>query len=281
MTKSEILPRVKLDEALIERMKTVLGDDGDVFAWLWAEYLHLRTCFNDLKNGFGGDAPPMIQVWAISKEFENRYRNLLIEAIVLAACRLTDKRTVARKKTISIAVLPEWFAQEPKLKKEMKRLINTATTATEALRTWRNRQLAHTDKERERTPVSGDETEAAVDALHEALAFVWRQRLNEDPNLPHPRPTSAAIGEHLSRMHERMAEFEAWLMEAAGHDTQDDIHGAASAVRRLAVGPEDEAANTGDEADPVVEFLKGAREARKIAGRTAGIRAADAQQQST
>ena len=59
MTKTEVLPLVKLDETLLRRIKTFLGDDdGDLFARLWAEYLHLRMCFNDLKNGFGfgGDA---------------------------------------------------------------------------------------------------------------------------------------------------------------------------------------------------------------------------------
>ena len=189
MTKTEILPRVKLDEAVIERIKRGLGDDdGDVFACLWVEYLHLRMCFHDLKNGFGGDNPPMIPVWAAAQEFEKRYRNLLVEAIVLAACRLTDNHTVGGKKTISISVLPGWFAHEPNLKKEMKRLVDTATTANEpkALRTWRNRQLAHTAKDRKRTPVSGDETEAVVDSIREALAFVWNRRLNEESRAPAP-----------------------------------------------------------------------------------------------
>ena len=119
--------------------------------------------------------------------------------------------------------------------------------------------------------MSGDETEAAVDALNKVLAFVWHQRFKKDPELPNPEPTSAALGEYLSRMHERMAKFEAWLLKAAGHDTQDDIHSAAAAVRRLAVGPEAEVADSGDDSDPVVEFLKGARNVRKIASRTAGI----------
>ena len=270
MTTSEIFPRVKLDDALIKRIKTFLGDDGDLFARLWAEYLHLRMCFNDLKNGFGGDAPPMIPVWAVATEFQNRYRNLLIEAIVLAACRLTDKT----KKTVSIKALPRFFTDEPDLKMEIDQLVRTATTANETLRAWRNWQLAHTAKERERTGVSGDEAEAAVDAIHEALAFVWRRRFNEDPELPHPRPASAALGEHLSHMHERTAAFEAWLLEAAGHDDGDDIPGAAAAVRRLAGRPETEATNPRDEPDPVVEFLTGAREVRKMADRIARMRAA-------
>ena len=269
MTKTEILPRVKLDETLIERTKMCLGDDdGDLFARLWAEYLHLRMCFNDLKNGFGGDAPPMIPVWAVATEFQNRYRNLLVEAIGLAACRLTDNG----KKKISIKALPRLFSDEPDLKSEIDRLVRTATTANEALRTWRNWQLAHTVKENERPAVSGDEAEFAVDAIHEALAFVWRRRFNEDPELPHSRPASAALGEHLSRMHERTAAFEAWLLEAVGHHDGDDIPGAAAAVRRLAGRPEAQAADPGDEPDPVVEFLKGAREVRKIAGRTAHMR---------
>ena len=65
-------------------------------------------------------------------------------------------------------------------------------------------------------------------------------------------------------------------MEAAGHDDGDDIPGAAAAVRRLTGRPEAEAANPGDDPDPVVEFLKGARQARKIAGRIAHMRAAEA-----
>ena len=273
MTKTEILPRVKLDEAVIERIKRELGDDhGDIFACLWAEYLHLRMCFHDLKNGFGGDNPPMIPVWAVAQEFEKRYRNLLVEAIVLAACRLTD---VGGKKANSISVLPGWFAHEPNLKKEMKRLVDTATTANEALRTWRNRQLAHTAKDRKRTPVSGDETEAAVDSIREALAFVWNRRLNEDPELPHLRPASTALGEHLSRMHERMTAFEAWLLKMASHDDVDDIPGGAAAVRHLTGRPQTSPADPGDEPDPVVEFLKGAREARKIAGRIAHLRAGE------
>ncbi len=273
MTKTEIFPRVKLDEALLKKIKTFLGDeDGDLFAWLWAEYLHLRMCFHDLKNGFGGDDPPMIPVWAVATEFQNRYRNLLVEAIVLAACRLTDNT----KRTVTIKALPRLFADEPDLKMEIERLVRTATAANEALRTWRNRQLAHTAKAKERTAVSGDEAEAAVDSLHEALTFVWHRRLNEDPELPHPRPASTALGEHLSRMHERTAAFEAWLLEAAGHDDGDDIPGAAAAVRRLTGRPEAEAANPGDDPDPVVEFLKGARQARKIAGRIAHMRAAEA-----
>lgn len=229
-------------------------------------------CFNDLKNGFGGDDPPMIQVWAVAPEFEKRYRNLLVEAIVLAACRLTDKRTVAGKKTISISVLPEWFAHEPNLKKEMTRLIDTATTAGgNALRPWRNWQLAHTAEARERPSVCGNDAEAVVDAIQEALAFVWRRWLKGVPELP-DRPASASIGEHLSRMHKRMAGFETWLMEATGHDTQDGIHGATAAVRHLAGGPEAEAADPGDEPDPVVEFIKGAREAREIADRITGMK---------
>ena len=278
MTKIEILPRVKLDESVIERIKKGFGDDdGDVFAGLWAEYLHLRMCFNDLKNGFGGDNPPMIPVWAVAPEFEKRYRNLLVEAIVLTACRLTDNPTVGGKKTISISVLPGWFAHEPNLKKEMKRLVDTATTANEpkALRTWRNRQLAHTAKDRKRTLVSGDETEAAVDSIAEALAFVWNRRLNEDPELPHLRPASTALGEHLSRMYERTTAFESWLLKVASHEDVDDIPGVAAAVRRLTGRAETEAADPGDEPDPVVEFLKGAREARKIADRIEHVRADD------
>lgn len=271
MTTSEIFPRVKLDEALIKRINTFLGDDdGDLFARLWAEYLHLRMCFNDLKYGFGGDDPPMIPVRAVATEFQNRYRNLLIEAIVLAACRLTDNT----KKTVSIKALSRLFADKPNVKMEIDQLVRTATTANETLCTWRNWQLAHTAKKRERTAVSGDEAEAAVDAIHEALAFVWCRRFNEDPELPRPRPASAALGEHLSHMHERTAAFEAWLLEAAGHDDGDDIPGAAAAVRRLGGGPETEATNPRDQPDPVVEFLKGAREARKMAGRTARMRAA-------
>lgn len=267
MTTSELSPRVKLDDALLERIKTVLGDDDDVFAWLWAEYLHLRMCFNDLKNGFGGDAPPMIHLWAVSPEFEKRYRNLLVEEIVLAACRLTDNETVSGHKTISISMLPEWFAHEPNLKNEMKRLVKIAADESKALRTWRNRQLAHTAKKRERAPVSGDETEATVDALHAALAFVWRQRFNEEPEAPQPRPASAALGEHLSRMHERTVKFAAWLLDVAGHDAGDDIYDMAAAVRRLAAGSEAEAADARNDSDPVVEFFEGAREAREVTDR--------------
>ena len=279
MTKSEICPRTKLDEALIEHIKTVLGEkNGDAFARLWAEYLHLQMRFNDLKNGFGGDDPPMIQLWAICPEFEKQYRNMLIETIVLAACRLTDKRTVAGKKTISISVLQEWFAKEPNLK-NLKRLISTATTLTKtALRTWRNSQLAHTAEERERPAVSGNDVEAAVKALHKVLAFVWEKQLNRVPEVPRPRPTSATLGEHLSLMHKRTANFEAWLMKAAKHDTPSDIYDATAAVRRLAIGLDASAVNPGNEEDPVVEFLMGAHEAReiadKIARQTASIRAA-------
>ena len=277
MTKIEILPRVRLDETLLERTRTCLGDDdGDLFARLWAEYLHLRMCFNDLKNGFGGDAPPMIPVWAVATEFQIRYRNLLVEAIGLAACRLTDNT----KKTVSIKALRRLFANEPDLKMEIDRLVRTATTANAGLRTWRNRQLAHTAKERGRTAVSGDEAEVAVDAIHEALAFVWRRRFNEEPDIPNPRPASAALGEHLSRMHERTVAFEAWLLEAAGYHDGDDIPGAAAAVRSLAGGPEAEPTDPGDEPDPVVEFLHGAREAREITGRIARVRVADPAHQS-
>ena len=275
MSTSEIFPRVKLDDALIERIKTVLGDDdGDAFAWLWAEYLHLRMCFNDLKMGFGGDDPPMIHLWAVSPEFENRYRNLLVEAIVLAACRLTDNDTVSCQKRISISVLPEWFAHEPNLKNEMKRLVKIASDP-KALRTWRNRHLAHTADKRERTRVSGNEVEAAVDALHAALAFVWRERFKEEPEAPQPRPASGALGEHLSRMHDRAVKFAAWLLDAAGHDAGDDIHDAAAAVRRLAAGSEAEAADPGNESDPVVEFLEGAREARKVMNRIGDLEDSD------
>ena len=279
MAKTEMPPRVKLDDSVIERMKGGLGDDdADVFAYLWAEYLHLRMCFNDLKNGFGGDKPPMIPVWTVAPEFEKRYRNLLVESIVLAACRLTDKQTVGGKGTITIALLPGWFAHEPKLKTEMKRLVDTATTANEpkALRTWRNRQLAHTAKDRKRTPVSGDETEAAIDSIREALCFVWERRLKEGPELPHLRPASMALGEHLSRLHERTAAFGTWLMDAAGHDDGEDIPGAAAAVRRFAGRPEAEIADPEAEPDPVEEFLKGTREARKIAGTIARMRATKA-----
>ena len=235
-------------------------------------------CFNDLKNGFGGDNPPMIPVWAVAPEFEKRYRNLLVEAIVLTAGRLTDNPTVRGKKTISISVLPGLFAHEPNLKKEIKRLVDTATTATEtkALRTWRHRQLAHTAKERERPAVSGDEVQAAVNAIHGALAFVWHQRFTEEPELPRPRPASAALGEYLSLMCERTTAFESWLLKVASHDDVDDIPGVAAAVRRLTGRAETEAADPGDEPDPVVEFLKGAREARKIADRIEHVRADEA-----
>ena len=156
MSTDEPLSRVKLDDALISRLRTVLGDDnGDAFALLWAEYLHLRMCFNDLKNGFGGDDPPMIQVWAISQQFADRYWTLLLEETVLSVCRLTDKRRVSGKKTTSISVLPEWFAAEPGVKNEVEQLVNTAKTAAEVLRIWRNTQLAHTAEKRERPPVTG------------------------------------------------------------------------------------------------------------------------------
>ena len=209
MKESEIGPRVKLPETLIETLNEDLGKEkGDQFAWLWAEYLHVRMCVDDLKNGFGGDKPPMNVIWGIAPEFAKRYRNLLIEAIVLGACRLTDKHKVSGKETISIAVLPKWFTNKPELKEEMERLVETANEQ-EKLRTWRHRQLAHTARERERPPVTGEEAEASVNRIHKALAFVWQQRLGKDPELPHPRPTSAAHGEHLSRMHERTASFEA------------------------------------------------------------------------
>ena len=269
---TEILPRVNLNDALLERFKRALGDDrGDLFARLWTEHLHLRMCFNDLKNGFGGEDPPMIPVWAVAPEFHTRYRNLLLEAIVLAASRLTDKS----RGTVRLQVLPRWFADEPDLKMEIDQLVRNATTATAALRTWRHRQLAHTAKARERPAVSGDETEAAVDAIHEALAFVWRRRFNEEPEPPQPYPASAALGEHLSHMHETLTAFEAWLLKKAGHGDVDDIPGAAAAVRRLAGAPEMEAVHfSGDSRDPVVEFLSVAREARQLAGRTARTRAA-------
>ena len=261
---------MKIDDTLIERFTTVLGDDnGDIFASLWAEYLYLRMCCNDLKNGFGGDAPPMMHLWAVSPNFENRYRNLLIEAIVLAACRLTDKTTVSGHKTISISVLPQWFAHEPSLKNEMKRLVKIATAKSKALRAWRNRDLAHTDENRERPPVSGDETEAAVNALHATLAFVWRHRLIKEPEAVPSRPASAALGQHLSRMHEREIKFAAWLLDVTGHDATDDIHDVATTVRRLAAVSNAEATNTGNEPDPVVQFLEGAQEAREVTDRIA------------
>ena len=268
MTRSEILPRANIGDAQIERIKRILGSDhGDVFARLWAEYLYLRMCFNDLKNGFKGEDPPMIPVWAVAAEFQKRYRNLLVETIVMTACRLTDHR----KGTVSIKALPRLFAGEQReLKTEVRQLVRTATTASEALRLWRNRQLAHTAKEKDRTAVSGDEAEAAVDAIHEALAFVWRRRLGEDnPEEPRPRPASAPLGEHLSCVHERMAAFAEWLLATAGHDDRNDILGAAAAVRRIAGGAGSEAADAGDESDPVVGFLMSAQEARDIISRIA------------
>ena len=274
MSTDEPLSRVKLDDALISRLRTVLGDDnGDAFALLWAEYLHLRMCFNDLKNGFGGDDPPMIQVWAISQQFADRYWTLLLEETVLSVCRLTDKRRVSGKKTTSISVLPEWFAAEPGVKNEVEQLVNTAKTAAEVLRIWRNTQLAHTAEKRERPPVTGDETEAAVGAIHEALAFVWHRRLYSEPELPHPTPATAALGEHLAHMHETTTTVAAWLLEAAGHDDSDDIPGAAAAMKRLTGGAETKVTGPRQESDPIVEFLAAAREARKIIDRTARVRA--------
>ena len=274
MIKTEkILPRVKLGEPLIGRIKKVLGDDnGGRFERLWAEYHHLRVCFNDLKNGFGGADPPMLQVWAVEPKFDGRYRNLLVGEIVAAASRLTDNT----KNAVSInKVLPRLFRNQPDhLKTEMDRLVRAATDATRPLREWRNKQMAHTATETERTSVSGDETENAIGAIGEALLFVWHQRLNVDNCNYTLAPLSVAtadLGEHLSIMHERTIAFETWLLRAAGHHAADDIPGAVAAVRRLA-GRREPEATPRDESDPVVEFLKGAEKARAIASKIADMR---------
>ena len=209
-------------DRLTRLYKQKLGEErGNYFKKLWNDFCHLRRLFDSLKDGFGGDDPPMISVWVVSPQFRDHYWKLLVEGIVLSACRLLEKPDTDGKKNVTIRTIPEWF-DEDKPKEDINNLVNTVAGnhTVAALREWRDKELAHTaageetQNPRRRRPI-GNEVEAVLDKIYAVLA----RTIHGDRDLAPGR-------RHRNRTRSRTTGNEQW---AAAGTSQPRVAGWLSA----------------------------------------------------
>ena len=233
--KTRIRPRSNISECDRKTIYAGLGDEkGRVFEILWGEWLRLKTTFNDLKLGFGGDDPPMMQVRAVAAAFGDRCQDLHIEAVVMGTCRLTDRVNPGRSDDVSIGVLPGWFSDMPDKEDKACALVCAADNAARrGLRHWRNKQLAHLTSAKTRPEVIGDDVENAVDAIHAALDFVWTEEIKHKPQLPQEISSAMLLSSHLLTAHRAVIDFETTLLKAAEYQKNDETETKEDAIRRL------------------------------------------------
>ena len=184
---------IPVSEAVKQEYQKKLGDEfGAVFYEIsndWASALvrlkEYRVLFSDqetvkLLNAAGGAF-----MWDIQQ--------ILWQDLLLHVTRLTDAAKMGRHENLSVRALPpfcerpELQAKYPELHTTVQGLVETAITAAENPRDWRNRRISHTDRElaldpeaESLAPTSLRQVQAALDAVHAVIRAIANRVLEHD-----------------------------------------------------------------------------------------------------
>ena len=109
---------------------------------------------------------------------------MLFESITLGACRFTDgDRGPHREQCENLSALAGLFADDVKLADRLKQLADEALQATENLRTWRNKRIAHTAKLQRNMPdISLKTFQKAERAIGAPIKLIYKRRIGEAPD---------------------------------------------------------------------------------------------------
>lgn len=131
---------------------------------LWAELARIHLKWNDYRFLFA-DNPENFDVMNESApQFFYDLQQLMWGDVLLHLCRITDRKKVSGKSTLTILKLADVIT-EPSLQKNVLSLGEDACAKTKFARDWRNRRLAH----RELPPPNGQSSKPLAHASRQSV----------------------------------------------------------------------------------------------------------------
>jgi hypothetical protein len=111
-------------------------------------------------------------------------QDTLWEDVLLHLCRLTDPAEMAKKRNLSLQVLPALCA-DPILRGDLTKQVQEAVAAATFARDWRNRRIGHRDLSLAMNPevaplasASREQVSAAISAVHKVLNAISEDLLD-------------------------------------------------------------------------------------------------------
>ncbi len=136
---------IEVQELHIERMGFELGA---IFNRIHNEVIYIHAKWNEFESLFGTDPIRIDLMNKIAPRFFYHYQNLLLENILLGITRITDSKKTRNKKDRERLTI-HWLTSliEVPLRGEIKKDIANINTETLFARNWRNRKIAHIEKD--------------------------------------------------------------------------------------------------------------------------------------
>jgi hypothetical protein len=180
-------------QAFLSSLKGQFGEHlGYEFGTLLFEYWEAQRLYRLYLDLFGSHEyrTLMSSAW---DGLAGDLQTLLHDSFVLTLCRLTDQRKSGKYESLTLETLQPHLP--PELAVRFKVALDEARVATEFARIWRDKEIAHNDREHFYKPsglavTAGEDVKRALDSIAECLRFF-------DGNLI--EPSAPGYGSDLSR----------------------------------------------------------------------------------
>lgn len=215
-------------EEVLAEYELAMGPNlGPAFHRLWNDCVWLHLKWREYRSVFGTSEERIGLLNTAARGFFGIAESVLWQDVVLDICRFTDPAKTGGRETLSLHCLPSLIDDFPQ-RQPVFDLIDVADERSEFARDWRNRYLAHRDRQlalktpgvKPLAPASRDDAENAIDAITAVLARVESHYCKRPPTM----------FEHLSQL----GDGEALLLVL-----RDGIEARDEALRRLGTGEAD------------------------------------------
>ena len=258
-----------MSDTLKQEYQEKLGEDfGTVLYEIRNDWLTALVRLKEYRVLFSDhDAVKLLN--AAGAAFMWDVQQILWRDLLLHVTRLTDPATMGGHKNLSVRALPQFCerqelqAEYPELHALVQALVDTAVTAADAPRDWRNRRISHSDlglaidpEAESLAPTSLRQVQGALDAVHAVIRTIAGELLkHETPNDVVIEPRASAFLTYLKQL-VTAVQYVDGIIDPRGNAKIADIGLAESFVTRIGGRPD------WNQTQQIVELREAARRFR-------------------
>lgn len=134
----------EFDEAEQLGLQAMSAELACIYGFVAHSVTEVFMAWHEHRAMFGRGALRINLMNDVAPFFFYRLERLNWSDLLLRLCRLTDAAGSRGQRNATLRSLPDLIAQEP-LRRDLAALVDTAVVDTEFARTWRNKEIAHSD----------------------------------------------------------------------------------------------------------------------------------------
>jgi hypothetical protein len=177
-------------EEVLEGYKLAMGPTlGTAFHGLWNDWAWLHVKWREYRSVFVTSEARIAILNTAARGFFGVAEAVLWQDVILQICRFTDPAKTAGRETLSLHCLPGLIDDFPQRQRVLD-LIAVAEQHSEFARDWRNRYIAHRDRQlalspeaKPLAPASRERAQNAIDAITAVLAHVESDYCRRPPTM--------------------------------------------------------------------------------------------------